>query len=661
VVVLLKKLSAQLTAEGKQEAAEYDKYACFCKEQADEKLYAIETSDKKIGELKAKKEMLDKDISALNADISDLSTKITKLGEDITTETEKRATDFGKYKVKAKDLNDAVSACTRAIEAMKESKGDIDGKVDLAQLSASSPLVAAALLSEEGGKQKPAGFAYSSNEILATLANLLAKFKKNKAELDVEEGNAKQASNLKVQGMSNQKTFAEKERSEKEENAEALGENLAETVEDKADETKARDADDEFMKVLTSECETKAGNWDQRSQTRSQEITAISKALEDLQKNAMGNYEATGLTDLQTNKAPAGKAAPSFLQLRGSPSKTSLLSKASGSSRHLAATQAVLDLLVTKDDASHSPVLASLTMKLTLLQQSGIDHFVKVRQLIKDLLGKLEDDAKSEATQKAYCDENIKKQTDNRDAAKLTIEEKSAALVTANSELAETKQTIADLQAHIAKNMKAMKEAGELRAEAKAANDLSLSMSTEGKASVEYALQVLKEFYNNALIQKGTYTPPNAGRDGKTVGDMAPKVFSGEYHGNQDASKGIIGILEVLSADFQRTKDKVEEEDKQSQEDYDSFKKETEEDNDAKGKELTAKELKESGLKDDIVTFTDDKKDAEAALDTAEATLEDLKKMCVEGEETYDERRDKRKEEIDALKEALSIFENWKA
>jgi len=284
-----------------------------------------------------------------------------------------------------------------------------------------------------------------------------------------------------------------------------------------------------------------------------------------------------------------------------------------------------------------------------------------VRQLIKDLVTKLEADAKSEADQKSYCDKNIKKQTEARDSAKLTIETKAAELVTSKAQLAELKQEIADLQSAIAQNMKGLKEAQELRAEEKAANDLSLNMSEEGKKSVEYALTVLKEFYENALIQKDAYTPPKADRSGKTVGDMAPDAFSGEYHGNQDASKGIIGILEVIHADFQRTKDQVEEEDKESEEAYQDFKKETEADNEAKKKELKEKETKESTLKDTIVTLTDDKKAAEQNLETAENTLDDLKKMCIDGEESWAERKAKREEEIEALKDALNILENWKS
>merc|ERR1719284_1603913 len=72
VIGLMKDLSAKVAEEGKKEAAQYDKFACFCKEQADEKLYAIEKSEAKIADLKAEIKELNGDIAELNTDISDL-------------------------------------------------------------------------------------------------------------------------------------------------------------------------------------------------------------------------------------------------------------------------------------------------------------------------------------------------------------------------------------------------------------------------------------------------------------------------------------------------------------------------------------------------------------------------------------------------------------
>merc|ERR1719456_965600 len=130
-----------------------------------------------------------------------------------------------------------------------------------------------------------------------------------------------------------------------------------------------------------------------------------------------------------------------------------------------------------------------------------------------------------------------------------------------------------------------------LRKEEKAANELSLKMSKEGKEAVEFALTVLRQFYDNALVQKSAkFVPAKSDRSGKTVGDMAPEVFSGTYHGNTDASKGILGILEVIASDFARTTDQVEKDDEESQTTFENFEKDTNKQIEAKEKEKKQKE-----------------------------------------------------------------------
>merc|ERR1719420_1512816 len=148
------------------------------------------------------------------------------------------------------------------------------------------------------------------------------------------------------------------------------------------------------------------------------------------------------------------------------------------------------------------------------------------------------------------------------------------------------KAEIAELSMQIGELYKALKEATDMRADEKAANEKTLSDATAGLEATKYALKVLKGFYEPKLLQVGRYTPPNAGRDGKTVGDLAPDTFEDEeYKGNQDAAKGIIGLIEVIISDFERTIDTTEKAEKEAQEKCDKFKEDTEEDIKEKEKE----------------------------------------------------------------------------
>merc|ERR1719329_70868 len=136
VIQLLKDLSTKVAAEGKKEAAQYDKFACFCKEQADEKLYNIEKSDAKIADLKAEIKKLDSEIAELNSDISDLSKKISKLESEIDKKTKQREKEHAEYQVKAQDMNEAIAACGAAIKALKDSKAEMQGaKLNLVQVA----------------------------------------------------------------------------------------------------------------------------------------------------------------------------------------------------------------------------------------------------------------------------------------------------------------------------------------------------------------------------------------------------------------------------------------------------------------------------------------------------------------------------------------------
>merc|ERR1719247_609162 len=62
---------------------------------------------------------------------------------------------------------------------------------------------------------------------------------------------------------------------------------------------------------------------------------------------------------------------------------------------------------------NHSAALAQLASRIGAVMRFGAaggeDPFAKVKSLITDMIAKLESEAKSEATEKAYCDEEMAK------------------------------------------------------------------------------------------------------------------------------------------------------------------------------------------------------------------------------------------------------------
>merc|ERR1719174_1180518 len=103
VIELLVKLEGEVTAEGKKEAAAYDKFACFCKEQADDKFYAINKSKKKIEMQTAHIKALAGEIEALNSEISDLRKTKKELAAEQKEADGIREEEFEKYSGKNAD------------------------------------------------------------------------------------------------------------------------------------------------------------------------------------------------------------------------------------------------------------------------------------------------------------------------------------------------------------------------------------------------------------------------------------------------------------------------------------------------------------------------------------------------------------------------------
>jgi len=356
----------------------------------------------------------------------------------------------------------------------------------------------------------------------------------------------------------------------------------------------------------------------------------------------------------QAAKTSKQRPAASFLQLRGSGGLSD--------SRRTSGAHAIQDKVVQRllGAANHlrSPVLSVTAIKV----QAAEDHFEKVRSLIKDIIGRLEADAEAEANTKTFCDEEMEKTTGSRDSKKEELESLAPQIISKEAEKAQLLEEIAALSKDIAANKKALSEATELRADEKADNADTVEHAKAGKEAVDLAITMLRDFYGSegAFLQHSTgYVPKNADRDGKSVADFAPEITDqAEFTKRHDATKGILGMLDVILTDFERTVTTTEENEKLSEEAFVEFKKATEGDTEQKEESKTSKEGEVTIIEDDVVGLIDSKTAAQEAYDLALSELEKLKKMCVDGE-SYEDRAAKRKQEIEALKEAHAMLESW--
>jgi len=252
----------------------------------------------------------------------------------------------------------------------------------------------------------------------------------------------------------------------------------------------------------------------------------------------------------------------------------------------------------------------------------------------------------------------MKAAVEKRDKNAAAVETAGAQIDSTKATINNLKKEIGDLAEEIAGLNKDMLEATELRENEKAQNELTVANAEKGKAAVDQAITILKKFYEGAFLQ----ADPKKDRSGKAVDDMAPETFASddEYKGKTESSKGIIGMLEVIVADFERTAKTTEDGEKDSSKDYDTLKADTDKTLKDKAKLKETKETEVKTKESELTGFKDDLRDATKMNEEALEELEKLTASCVDTGETYAERAAHRKEEIEALKQAMQILEDWK-
>merc|ERR550537_1178217 len=91
------------------------------------------------------------------------------------------------------------------------------------------------------------------------------------------------------------------------------------------------------------------------------------------------------------------------------------------------------------------------------------DPFVKIRGLIEDMIAKLMKEAQEEATQKAFCDEEMGKSKKSQDEKTMTLDKLTARIDGATSTIAELTEAIKTLESEIAEIDAAQAEATSIR------------------------------------------------------------------------------------------------------------------------------------------------------------------------------------------------------
>merc|ERR1719217_1520737 len=245
-----------------------------------------------------------------------------------------------------------------------------------------------------------------------------------------------------------------------------------------------------------------------------------------------------------------------------------------------------------------------------------------------------------------------------RDTNTGNIEGDTAQISEATAAIQAKEEEVQTLLEEISQLTKGLNEATELRVKEKAENEKTVADAEAGLAGVNKALKILKDFYEAQLLQTGAaYTPPNADASGKTVGDLAPDSgFSGDFKGNQDAAAGILGQLEVIKSDFERTISQTNSDEDSAESEFSTYKSDTESSISEKEGLVKTKQGEVVTEKGKLADSQEDKKEHYTLQAEALDELAKLKPACVDTGSDYATRVMRREQEIESLKNAYVIL-----
>lgn len=677
VFELIEGLKSKVIADGEQEEKAYQKYLDYCGKAAKNVQYEIGVTTNLGEKLSAKVTQLSSYIEVADSKTSDLAESISKAESELKGATDIRNKEAEDFKVGEKELMSTVDTLERALSALEKqlnsgaSFAQLDTKTlanlvqtlsvidDAAALDGTSMDTLTALVQsrEDDGDLElgaPAAAAHSkqSGGIMEALDDLKDKAEGQLAALRSNEVKAKNSYEMLRQGLQDEIKAETKElqdtKSGKAEAAEAKASSEGNLVVAKKELVTSAKKNSEVQ----SSCQVAATDHEANNAARKEELKVLVMAEKIL-------TESTGAAD----------AASSFLQLG-----------ASSHSRQRAATREhasdeVIGMVQQLAKQHHSGSLAQLASRISAVLRYGAaghsgDPFKKVSDLITAMINKLEKSASEEASEKAYCDEELSKTKAKKGELEDIVTKLEAKIGKSVSQSSSLKQEVTDLMGELAELAKEQASMDDTRRVSQAAHLVAKTDLEKGLGGVRNALSLLRDYYGGAaLIQSETNDESLLQEDGDSDHDnmsalMQQATKAGQPAPPNKASKssgagqGIIGLLEVCESDLAKN---LATEDAEESDSLSSYEKQTqmnkitkvqkEQDSKFKTQEFKRLDKSVSEMQADKATENDE-------LTAVNEYNGKLKDRCVAKPTAYEKLKARRDSEIAGLKEALVSLES---
>lgn len=693
IVKLLKDMVTQLQEEATKDQELYDELKCWCKTNKDEKTAAVKAAETKIAELESEvQERAGRD-ATLKTEIAQLEKEIKKNMEALATAEKMRRDDQKEFREQQKDMVQAITSMKQALIVLgKQNAGLLQMTPELKsallsvlhfagerkralEVETGKPAALAFLEMDEAasatseyvqaldGKhantipeeyaskvlgnfaQQPAGYKSYNNRsgrIFGILGSMLEEFEKKLSDARAEEEKAEteflaleKAKKAEIEG-------GEKLREEKKSEAAENGKALIDAKEDLHETRETYSADKKFLRNLALQCQNIDNDFENRRQTRSDEIAAVQDALnilidddnrEQLQKTTL--IQGTSFLQMRTG-AQIRKAAIHVL-----------------TSADLGSWE---NIWHGRNAIAQNPKnqLSTLAIKVSL------DSFDKVKEAMDKMIAELKKAQEEDNKHKDYCTEEFTTNKQNLRDSNYAREDLETKIEGLKNQIETLTKEIADANAEIARTEVEIKHASEDREKENHEFQTEVSNQRATQQILAKVLARLNVFYKKDQEQPPPGVEPTDAPQFNLIQEhqQPPKSFGG-YKQNSGASP-VLSLINKIVDDSKKSEAEAIQAEKDSQKNYEQFIS----DSNANIKTLTDQVTSKTEV---VAQANEDKNSAETDHQFKVSEIEklsqyraDLHKECDFLIKNFELRRDARTQEREAVAEAKAILSGAK-
>lgn len=650
VFKMMENTANKVTAEGEAEFRTYTKFENFCTDTKEEKTAAITENTDKETSLKANIDLWTETNTKDKKAIGDLETEIDELKKKIEDTAETRKEELAEYKKTNGEVEAANVAIAKALEEMKAGRSSFLQKSSVTTTVKEAMLLASNLgLKTSKAMTSISGEDSSYEGVVDMLEDLQAEFRKSDKTADMDEAKADTAYKMAQQTMKQNLAAKKKQLNTMKQELGARVKAIGTAKSDLVTTQETLEDDKKYVKETEVLCKEKAATFEQRKAMREEELEAITKAT-DILKDTLAPGKAM-LYEVEAKPHVQGVVdVGSFLQVANQEARVK-------EAEHLVAAASVQSALLSPERQRLVALLSSGASNLqsrrlaNLAQRASEDPLKVIKDLISGLITKLQEQAASSQSKKAYCDKEIGEAEVLRNEASEKVSQLNGDLAANEARNDQLLEEISTLKAALEELAAQKTKADSARKEEAEESATKVSDAKDAISGIKQATQVLSAFYAKgkeakveSLAQQTAEDVPDAGFD------------NGEaYKGAQASSTGILGTLEVIQSGFERAISETQALEEKAIKEHRELTGDIDVSSAEKDKALKVKTQSQIETAEEMSQQTSALKKETSTMKSALVELAALEEECGIGA-SYEQRKAARKEEMKVLKDAISIF-----